>query len=74
MSGDGNVFISGETEERGDHKQVPSQEILIRLRKSMMNAISEFTKNSGLPSEKIISALNEYFSVDVSLIYRMIPE
>jgi 3-hydroxybutyryl-CoA dehydrogenase len=74
MSQSGRMFIPVDKNENDNHNQIPSQEILIKLRFSMQNAIRVFTKNSGLPSEKITSALNEYFGVDVSHICLMIPE
>ena len=67
----GNTFFHIDDEDQVNFEHLPLTEILTRLRVALKKAIAVFTENTGLPSTKISSALNEYFGVDITKIISM---
>ncbi len=74
MSDKGTIFSHSDVEDQVNMEQLLLKEILNRLQIALKEAIAAFTESAGLASEKMVSALNEYFGVDITKIIGMNPE
>lgn len=65
MLDNGKLLFYSDEEDVLNPLTVTNPEILPGLRASLSNAIRQFTDLSGLPANRILAALNEYFGTDM---------